>query len=95
MSMKAAYEKKLQAQLDKWRAEADKLQAKAREASAETQIKMNAEAQALKARIDKAQTKLDGLKASGEGALKDLKSGLEQSWSDLGQAVNNAINRFN
>lgn len=94
MSIKEAYENKLQAQLDLWRAEADKLQAKARGAGADTQIKMNEEAEALRARIDKAQTKLNGLKDSGTEALDDLKGGFEQSWADLGDAVKSAVNRF-
>ena len=46
MSDKKLYQQKMQAQLDEWRAEIEKLKAKASRASADAQMKMNKQIQA-------------------------------------------------
>lgn len=94
MGTKEIYEDKLQAQLDVWRAELDKLKAQARVAETGLQLKMNEQAVALGDRVDKAQVKLDELKAQTEDASGDLMAGVERSWLDLTDAFKNASNRF-
>ena len=94
MSLKSAYEQKLEAQLDERCAEVRKLEAKAREANADMQIQIDKETQDIKKQIDVAQQKLNTLKASGEDALDDLKGGLDRSWAELSTAVKEAAHRF-
>ena len=94
MDDKSAYRQKLEARLDQWRADIDKLEAKAAEAQADARIEYKKQIEALRGKQKEARAKLDELdKASGE-AWKDLKSGLETAWDDLGRAVKSAVDRF-
>lgn len=90
MSEKSAYRQKLEAQLDQWRAEIDKLEAKAVEAGADARAEYEERVKALQGQQDAARAKLGELdEASGE-AWKELKSGIEKAWDNLGNAVENA-----
>lgn len=94
MEDKNAYRQKLEARLDQWRAEIDKLEAKAAEARADARIEYEKQIEKLRGKQEDARRKLEELdKASGE-AWKDLKSGLETAWDDLGRAVKSAVDRF-
>ncbi|WP_296424548.1 coiled coil domain-containing protein [Yoonia sp.] len=94
MGDKSAYAQKLEARLDQWRAEIDSLQAKAKEAGADAELKYHDQLAELRAKQKKARESLDDLnKAQGE-AWKDLKSGMEAAWDDLGKAVRKAADRF-
>ncbi len=62
MSMKEAYEQKLQAQLDEWRAEIDKLKAKADNAEADAQVEYYKQIEELHSMQESATNKLDELK---------------------------------
>lgn len=68
MSIKEAYEKKLQAQLDEWNAEIDKLKAKADKTEADTRLEYYKQIQGLRAQQQAAQTKLSELRQSSEDA---------------------------
>ncbi|WP_439156308.1 coiled coil domain-containing protein [Yoonia sp.] len=94
MDEKSAYRQKLQARLDQWRTEIDKLEAKAVEASADARMKIDDQIKELRKQQDAASEKLKELDdASGE-AWKDFKSGVEKAWDDLGAAVKKATERF-
>ena len=94
MSDKSAYRQKLEARLDQWRAEIDKLQSKAEEAGADARIEYEDQLKRLQTRQDEARQKLKGLDDTSDDAWKDLKSGIEKAWDDLGSAVKNARKRF-
>ncbi len=94
MSMKEAYEKKLQAQLDEWEAGIDKLQAKADQAEAEAKIDYYKQIEELRAMKEAAGKKLSELQATGDDAWEDLKAGVESSWASLRNAVKSATSRF-
>lgn len=94
MSMKEAYEKKLQAQLDEWGAEIDKLKAKADQAEADAHIEYQKQIEELQSMQATASEKLAELKASGDDAWEDLKAGAENAWSSLGDALKSAVDRF-
>lgn len=94
MDEKSAYRQKLEARLDQWSTEIDKLQAKAVEASADARLKYEDQVKALRKQQDEAREKLSELDdASGE-AWKDFRSGVEKAWDDLGDAVKKATERF-
>ncbi|MBJ3762531.1 coiled coil domain-containing protein [Maribius pontilimi] len=94
MDEKNAYRRKLEARLDQWRAEIDKLQNKAAEASADARQEYDEQVRNLREQQQDARAKLMELDdASGE-AWKDLKKGVERAWDDLGAAVKKARKRF-
>lgn len=95
MSMRDAYEQKLQAQLDEWAAEIKKLKARADQAEADAQIEYHRQIDRLKQEQQRAEAKLEELRHAGEGAWEDLKVGVEKAWQDLGEAVRAAASRFN
>lgn len=94
MDDKSAYQQKLEARLDQWRADIDKLEAKAAEAGADARLKYQNEVKALRAKQDEARKKLEELGEAQGAAWKDLKSGVETAWDNLGKAVRNAADRF-
>ena len=94
MDEKNAYRQKLEARLDQWRAEIDKLEARTVEASADARLKYKGEIKELRAKQDEAREKLDELGDAQGQAWNDLKSGLEVAWDELGKAVRNATGRF-
>ncbi|MDX1605780.1 MAG: hypothetical protein R3202_06275 [Candidatus Competibacterales bacterium] len=91
---KDAYQQKLQAQLDEWRADIDKLRARAEQAEADTRLELQQQIEALQARHQAAAEKLDKLRQSGEEAAKTMQSGIEAAWKELEQATRSARNRF-
>ena len=94
MSMKAAYEQKLQAQLDEWNAEIDTLKAKADKAEADAQLEYYKEIDRLRSMQATASEKLVSLKEASDDAWEDLKAGIESSWDSLGSALKSAASRF-
>lgn len=94
MSEKEAYEKKMQARLDEWSAEIDKLRARADQAGADARIQMHKEIDRARARFDAANEKLKELKNTGDDAWEDIKNGLEGAWSSLDTALQAAKSRF-
>lgn len=94
MDDKSAYRQKLEARLDQWRAEIDKLDAKAVEASADARIEYRKQIEAVRGKQDEAREKLAEFDKAGDEAWKDLRSGIEAAWDDLGKAMRKAADRF-
>lgn len=94
MSMKDAYVQKLQAQLDAWNAEIDKLKAKADSEEADAKIKYYEQIDNLRKEQLDAQEKLTELQKAGETAWEDLKAGVESAWDSLENAMKKAASRF-
>lgn len=91
---KKIYEQKIQAQLDEWEAEIDKLKAKADQAEADARLKYYNQIEELQARHEEAAEKLAELKAASSDAWKDIKAGLENARVQLDNAMRNAASRF-
>jgi len=94
MSAKQAYEKKLEARLDEWKAEIDKLKAKAAGAEADAQLQYEKEIDNLQKRQAEARQKLEELRKAGDDAWEDMKAGIENAWSELQDAMGKATARF-
>ncbi len=94
MSIKAAYEKKLQAQLDECNADMIKLKAKADKVEADAQIEYYKEIEELKSKKASVDQKLFELKEASEDAWEDLKAGADKAWDSLSDAVKSAASRF-
>jgi uncharacterized coiled-coil DUF342 family protein len=94
MSKKEAYEQKLQAQLNEWNAEIDKLKAKADGAEADLKLEYYKQAEELQSKQAAAAHKLAELKHASDDAWEDLKSGIDSAWDSLGNALKSATSRF-
>lgn len=91
---KDAYTEKLQAQIDQWTAEVEKLEAKARESKADAKIEIEENVGDAKKRLEAAKTKAREVRnASGE-AWQELKAGTESAFESLKEAVDRARTRF-
>lgn len=94
MGMKETYEEKLQAQLDEWGADIDKLKAKADSAEADVQLEYYKQIEELRSMQETAANKLTELKDTSDDAWEDLKAGINSAWDSLGNALNSAASRF-
>lgn len=97
MTSKATYRQQLQAKLDEWQSEIDKLRSEAEEAEAEPDVEhnqRNRQIEGLQEKQDDAKQKLAELEEAGEGAWEHLKSGIDKAWNDLGEAVSAARSKF-
>jgi outer membrane murein-binding lipoprotein Lpp len=91
---KEAYVEKLQAKMDEWNAEIKKLEAKARQAEADSKINYEKEVEELRAKRRDLEEKMSQVRESGEGAWQDLKTGIESAWQSLDTAIKSAASRF-
>lgn len=94
MGMKQAYIDTIQARLNEWDAQVEKLTAQADEASADAKTRYEKQINDLKEHQKEAQLKLDDMRKSGEDAWKDLKVGVEDAWKRLEKGVVDATSRF-
>lgn len=94
MSMKEAYQKKMEAQLKEWSAKIDVLKAKADKAGAEQKIRYYELIDSLRANQQKVREKLDKLRASSETAWEELSNSVEHAWEELKNAVERAGKKF-
>lgn len=85
---------KFKAQLDEWKADIDKLKARAKGASADAQIEMHKGINALEARVADAGTKLDELSAAGADAWDGLKKNVEHTWDGLKTSMREALDKL-
>jgi uncharacterized phage infection (PIP) family protein YhgE len=94
MSKKEIYQKKLQAQLDEWSAEVDKLKAKADLAQDDAQLDYHKEIEKLRAMQETGSSKLAELKDASDEAWEDLKVGMDSARNSIGNALKSANSRF-
>jgi len=93
-SDREAYEKKLQAQLDQWQAEMDKLKAKADAAEADARIEYQKQIDRLEAQRQDALKQMKEFQEAGDSAWKDMKAGMESAWASLHESLEKARSRF-
>jgi chromosome segregation ATPase len=94
MGEKELYQQKMKAQLDLWKAEVDKLKAKASVASSDAQLEMKKQISALEGKIDDGKNKLSALAEASEEAWHSMKDGVESAWSALKTAISDAAGKF-
>lgn len=94
MNEKALYQQKQKAQLDEWKAEIDKLRAKASKASAETQLELNKQIKMLDGKLDEGKAKLAELADASGDAWDSLKDGVDNAWKSLKSGVRDASARL-
>lgn len=94
MSEKELYQQKKQAQLDEWQAEVDKLKAQASGASADAQMELNKQIEALEGKIEEGKTKLAEIADASEDAWESIKDGVESAWHSIKSAFSEAADKF-
>ncbi|ULQ47042.1 hypothetical protein JN531_001865 [Flagellatimonas centrodinii] len=94
MNRQDAYIQKFEAQLDAWKADINKLRARADDASAEAKLDLLDQLDRLRARRDDARDQLDELRKAGEDNWEQLKTRSEQAWADLSSGIKDALERF-
>jgi len=94
MNEKELYQQKKQAQLDEWKAEIDKLKARASGASADAQLKLNKEIEALEGKLEGGKTKLAKIADASEDAWESIKDGVESAWDSMKSAFSAAVDKF-
>jgi hypothetical protein len=94
MSDKEIYLQKMRAQLDEWKADVDKLKARASRASADARLESNKQIEMLESKIENGKKKLSELSRAGEGAWESLREGVDSAWDSLKSAVSDAAAKF-
>ena len=94
MSTKAAYEKKLQAQLDEFAAEIKRLKERVDKAEADAEPWHQKQIDILQELHIKAMAKLDELDEAGDDAWEDLKESITTAWDEVAKALKSATKRF-
>lgn len=94
MNDRQLYQQKMQARLDEWKADLDKLKAKASGASADVQLDMNQQISVLERRIDEGKAKLSELAGASEDAWESIKEGVESAWDSLKSGATDAAAKF-
>lgn len=94
MSDKDLYQQKMQARLDEWNAELDKLRAQASRASAERKQQLKKEIEALEGKIDDGKKWLDELAEASEDAWDSIKKGMDSAWDSIRSSFSDATSKF-
>ncbi|MEJ2576973.1 MAG: coiled coil domain-containing protein [Gammaproteobacteria bacterium] len=94
MTDKQLLEEKYRAQLAEWRADIDKLKARAAQAQADARLDLESQVDDLEGKREAAKRKLDELRDAGDVAAAELKAGLEMAFDDLGRGVRSAMDAF-
>ena len=94
MADKDVYIQKMQAKLDEWNAEIDKLKAKAAQVQADSRVEYQKQIQNLQEKRQGAEKKLAEVRQAGESAWQDLKAGAQSAWDALEDALKSARSRF-
>ena len=94
MNDRELYQQKMQAQLDEWKAEIDKLRAKASGASADAQLDINRQIKSLERNIEVGRAKLSEIASAGEDAWESIREGVESAWDSLKSAATDAAAKF-
>ncbi|EDM73001.1 uncharacterized conserved coiled coil protein [Roseobacter sp. AzwK-3b] len=94
MDEKQAYQQKLDAKLDEWKAEIYKLRAKAEGASADAKLQYHDQIDDLKKRRDEMEKELEKIQNANAAAWNDLKAGADKAWEAMSDAMKDAWRRF-
>ena len=94
MPYKDAYVQKLHEKIDEWNAEIDKLKAKADKAKAESRLEFQKEIGTLQEKRKEVEKRLTKVRHAGEDAWQDLKSGAQNAWDAMEEALRSAKSKL-
>jgi predicted nucleic acid-binding Zn-ribbon protein len=88
------YGKKIQPQLDEWKAERKNQKAKASDASADAQLELNKDIKELEGKIHEGGRKLAKLSAASDDAWESIKDGFQEDWESVKTGLQEATSKF-
>ncbi|MCF7922108.1 MAG: coiled coil domain-containing protein [Candidatus Marinimicrobia bacterium] len=94
MNKKELYQQKHQAQLDGWKADVDKLKAKASRSSVDAQLELNKQIKTLKDKMQEGKTKLAKIADASEDAWESVKADVDTAWASIKSALSDASAKF-
>jgi len=94
MEEKSNYQKKVESQLNDWKADLDALKEKAKGASADLQAEYNEKIKELEPKIAEGKVKLAELADAADDAWEDVKDGAESIWGQLKSTFKDVKDRF-
>ncbi len=94
MSDKEQYRQKMQAHLDEWKAELEKLKNKASRVDAETRMKMKNDIADLEKKLEAGRAKLTELEKAGGEAWESAREGMDAAWKSLKTGFSDAVSKF-
>lgn len=94
MSDKEQYRQKMQAHLDEWKAELEKLKNKASRVDAETRMKMKNDIADLEKKLEAGRAKLTELEKAGGEAWESAREGMDAAWKSLKTGFSDAASKF-
>ncbi len=94
MSTKEAYVRKMQAQLDLWAAELNKLKAKAGAKEADAKLEIEKNSRELESKINEARQQMEQLSKAGGEAWESMREGVENAWGSLKKGFTEAAAKF-
>jgi hypothetical protein len=94
MSTRASHVEKLKGQLAEWRADLDRLEAKAKKASSDAELRYQKEIVELRQKAEEAQETLLKIQEGDQDAWKDLKKGAENMWGAFKKSFVKAKSEF-
>ena len=94
MESKDVYKAKIDVQLKELSGKIAELKAKADLAEAQVKVEYLKQVDALRAKKEETQAKLEELKKAGDDAWETLKNGVEKAASELKDSINSAISKF-
>ncbi|MFQ3217532.1 MAG: arginyl-tRNA synthetase [Paraperlucidibaca sp.] len=89
-----AYQKKLTAQLNEWKAQADLLKARAEGAGADLQLELNKQIENLKGLQADAQSKFEAMRNVGEDKANEFKSMVDGMVGEIGSTLKSIGSRL-
>lgn len=93
-SEKSAYQEKMEAKLDKLKADIAHLEAELKERKADGRIKVEEQLAKVSRHADGVKQKLHGLKAASGAAWGQAKDGVATAWADLESSLHRAKEEF-
>ncbi len=94
MNKKDLYKQKLQAQLDEWQADVDKMKAKLGSASVGAKLEINQEINQLEGKLGEGRKKLEELSEATEENWENLKASIDETWKGIANSFKDVFGKF-
>lgn len=94
MSKVEAYKEKYEAKLGEWKADIDKLKAKANQEKSDASISLHEKIDELEAKREDVKRELKKLSEASSEAWEDFSSGVEKACTDLSGSIKAAMHKF-
>ncbi|MBS3804631.1 MAG: coiled coil domain-containing protein [Oleiphilaceae bacterium] len=94
MKDKEIYQRKIQAQLDEWRADIDKLKARASGAGADSQLEINKNLRILESKVEEGKEKFLEISRYGEAAWDSASESVRSGWESVKSEANDALTKL-